>query len=178
VKPGLGLRKQGLGMGRSALVVVALMNCVAGAQDISLGGARAEAHKGHVVLVSDAVQVLAGKPEAVELRFRVDPGFHINSHTPKDDLLIPTVLTLDPARDVKVSGETYQPGASFRLNVGSGGAQGETLDVYQGEFRVSVRMVAPKGASTLIGSLRYQACDNTACFPPKTLPVMVAVTGQ
>jgi hypothetical protein len=109
----------------------------------------------------------------VELRFRVEQGFHINSHAPKDELLIPTVLKLD-AGVVKVGAEEYAPGTAFRLEVGAG----ETLDVYQGEFRVTVRMVAPKGSSTLTGSLRYQACDRAACFPPRTLPVMVAVTGK
>jgi hypothetical protein len=148
-----------------------------GAQ-LQLDGARAAAMKGHVVLVSDAVEVEAGKPQVVELRFRVDQGFHINSHAPKDELLIPTVLKLDSSKGVKVAQEDYQQGQPFRLSVGSSGAVGETLDVYQGEFRVSVRVVAPKGASTMMGSLHYQACDNTACFPPKTLPVMVAVTGK
>ena len=145
---------------------------------IQFGEARSAAQKGHVVLLSDAVEVEAGKPQVVELRFRVDQGFHINSHVPKDELLIPTVLKLDASKGVKVADEEYQKGSPFRLSVGSGGAAGETLDVYQGEFRVSMRVVAPKGASTMTGSLHYQACDNTACFPPKTLPVMVAVTGK
>jgi hypothetical protein len=83
------MRKQCLGL---LALVFGFAGAGAWGQDISLGGARAEAHKGHVVLVSDAVQVVAGKPEVVELRFRVDQGFHINSHTPKDDLLIPTVV--------------------------------------------------------------------------------------
>ena len=145
---------------------------------IQFGEARAAAQKGHVVLLSDAVEVEAGKSQVVELRFRVDQGFHINSHAPKDELLIPTVLKFDASKGVKVADEEYQKGSAFRLRVGSGGPTGETLDVYQGEFRVSMRVVAPKGASTMTGSLHYQACDNTACFPPKTLPVMVAVTGK
>jgi hypothetical protein len=144
-------------------------------QGIELGGfGQADAaKKQHVSLVSDAVQVEAGKPQVVELLFRVEPGFHINSHTPKDELLIPTVFRLD-AGGVKVLGEDYPAGTAFRLTVGAG----ETLDVYQGEFRVGLRVVAPKGASTLTGSLRYQACDNAACFPARTLPVQVAVTGR
>jgi hypothetical protein len=137
-------------------------------------GEASVAHKGHVVLVSDAVQVMAGEPQVVELRFRVEDGFHINSHAPKDELLIPTVLRLDSGGGVKVVGAEYEKGSAFRL----GGASGEVLDVYQGEFRVSVRVVAPKGASTLTGTLHYQACDNASCFPPRTLPVMVAVTGE
>jgi hypothetical protein len=151
----------------------AALCCVPLRAQIQFGEATA-AHKGHVVLVSDAVQVMAGEPQVVELRFRVDEGFHINSHAPKDELLIPTVLRLDSGGAVKVVGAVYAKGSAFRLGV----ASGEVLDVYQGEFRVSVRVVAPKGASTLTGTLHYQACDNASCFPPRTLPVMVAVTGE
>jgi hypothetical protein len=143
------------------------------AQGIQFGEMPA-AHKGHVALLSDAVEVMAGTPQVVELRFRVDDGFHINSHTPKDELLIPTVLRLEPGSGVKVVGEQYQAGSAFRLGMGSG----EVLDVYQGEFRVTVRMVARKGDSTLTGELHYQACDNRSCFPPRTLPVMIAVRGE
>jgi hypothetical protein len=155
------------------VLFVAMMGSAAGGQGIQLGEAQA-AHKGHVVLLSDAVEAVAGTPQVVELRFRVDEGFHINSHAPKDELLIPTVLRLDSGGGVKVVVEEYQRGLAFRL----GGASGEVLDVYQGEFRVSVRLVVPKGASTLTGALHYQACDNASCFPPRTLAVMVAVTGE
>jgi hypothetical protein len=126
-----------------------------------------------VSLLPDQIVVGAGKPQVVELRFHVDPGFHINSHTPKDELLIPTVLRLDAA-SVKVVSQEYPQGSSFRLTVGDG----ETLDVYQGEFRVKLRVVVPRGVSTLSGSLHYQACDNAACFPPRNLAVNVAVTGK
>ncbi len=138
-----------------------------------MGGA-SSAHKGHVELLSDTVEVKAGAPQLVELRFRVDDGFHINSHTPKDELLIPTALQLNTASGVKVVSEQYPKGSTFRLPLGSG----ETLEVYQGEFRVSLHLVVSKGSSTLTGALRYQACDNASCFPPRTLPVIVAVTGR
>jgi hypothetical protein len=173
-----GNRKQEVGFHCCFVLFVALMCSAARAQEIQLGDARAAASKAHVVLLSDAVEVEGGKPQVVELRFRVEPGFHINSHAPKDELLIPTVLKLDSASGVKVAGEEYQKGSAFRLSVGSAAGSGETLDVYRDEFRVSVRVVAPKGASTLTGLLRYQACDNAACFPPKTLPVSVAVTAE
>jgi hypothetical protein len=159
---------------RVALIGLCLaLGCVPLHAQIQFGEAPV-AHKGHVELLSDAVEVMAGEPQVVELRFRVQDGFHINSHTPKDELLIPTALQLNPAGGVRVVGEQYPKGSTFRLPLGSG----ETLDVYQGEFRVTVRLVVPKGASTLIGVLKYQACDNAVCFPPKTLPVTVAVTGD
>jgi hypothetical protein len=152
------------------------MCCGIGAQEIRLGDSRPVTPKSHVLLLSDAVEVQAGQEQTVELRFRVEEGFHINSHTPKDELLIPTVMKVDAASPVKATYLGYPKGMPFRLALDTGG--GDVLDVYQGEFRVSMRVVAPKGASTLVGSLKYQACDNAACFPPRTLAVKVAVTGK
>jgi DsbC/DsbD-like thiol-disulfide interchange protein len=166
---GLGIREQRLGM----LLGVLLLSGLAAAQEIQMG-ARRPVGKDHVALLSDTVDVTPGKSQVVELRFRVEPGYHINSHVPKDELLIPTALKLDADNGVKVLDEQYPAGSPFRLEVGAG----DTLDVYQGEFRVAVRMVVPKGATDLAGSLRYQACDHAACFPPRTLPVKVAVVAK
>jgi hypothetical protein len=132
------------------------------------------AAKQHIVVLSDAVDVEAGKPQVVELRFRVDPGFHINSHTPHDETLIPTVLQLDAADGLQVQDAGYPAGTPFHLSTGAG----ETLDVYQGEFRVRLRITARKGALSLTGGLRYQACDNAACYPPRTLPLRIAVNAH
>jgi hypothetical protein len=145
-------------------------------QTISLGDDRpaASARAQHVVLLSDAIEVKAGTPQTVELRFRVDAGFHINSHRPKDELLIPTGLTLEAADGVRVLAVDYPAGQPFRLPSAT-----ETLDVYQNEFRVALRVeVKTAGTATWSGSLRYQACDNAACFPPRTLPVRVLVTAR
>ena len=162
-------------MKRSVLAGVALTLPLIAAAQIQLGGLdrTTEAKKQHVELLTDSLQLTANKPQDVELRFRVETGFHINSHKPKDGLLIPTELKLDPG-SFHIANAQYPPGSHFRLQVGDG----EDLDVYQGEFRVALRLDAPKGDSTLSGSLRYQACDNAACFPARTLPVKIAVTAK
>jgi DsbC/DsbD-like thiol-disulfide interchange protein len=172
MRQGVGSREKGIGVLLLALVVAPVM--VAQAISFGFGGA-AKAKKEHVVLLSDGVMVDAGKAEIVELRFRVDAGYHINSHTPKDPLLIPTRLTLDAGPGVTVLGEVYPKGEAFKLGQGS---DSMLLDVYQGEFRVMVRVRAAKGPQTLVGSLHYQACDDASCFPPKTLPVKIAVTAE
>ena len=51
----------------------------------------------------------------------------------------------------------------------------EALNVYTGDFAITLtvhplRSVVP-GKYVMHGMLRYQACDNAQCFPPKTLPV-------
>ena len=166
---------QGTGKALSFMLGVVMLGggAAVAAQQIQLGPSTQPRGKDHVALLSDAIDVPAGKPQTVELRFRVEPGFHINSHTPKDELLIPTVLTLAEADGVHIAGAEYPAGVSYRLPLGAG----ETLDVYQNEFRVAVRVVVPRGATTLTGTLRYQACDNAACFPPRSLAVKVAVRG-
>lgn len=142
---------------------------------IQLGGfdRAAQAKKQHVELLTDSLQLTANKPQDVELRFRVEPGFHINSHTPKDELLIPTRLNIYNG-SVHIENEQYPAGSHFHLAIGAG----EDLDVYQNEFRVMLRVEAPKGATTMTGSLRYQACDNASCFPAKSLPLQIAVTAR
>jgi hypothetical protein len=126
-----------------------------------------------VELLTDSVQVAAGKPQQVELQFRVLPGFHINSHAPKDELLLATTLSFEPGA-VHERHEVYPDGVAFHLRIGSG----ETLSVYQNDFRIGVEIAAPRGASTMEGVLHYQACDEAACYPPRTLPVKIAVIGR
>lgn len=125
-----------------------------------------------VTMVPAAViPVTRGQAGTVDLQFRVGSGFHINSNTPKSDFLIPTTLKLDTPTDIVVGRITYPAGtdASFPF------APDEKLSVYSGDFEVSVKVrplasVIP-GKYAFHGTLRYQACDNAACYPPKTTPV-------
>jgi len=141
------------------------------AQEIKLDGLL-PAKKPHLSLLTDGVDVKPGTEQVVVLRFRVDEGYHINSHKPMDDLLIPTTLKFAPGA-VKVEATEYPQGEIIKLL-----GNGEGLDVYQGEFQVKLRVVAPPGFSTMTGTVRYQACDNEACFPPRTLAVRVVVTAK
>ena len=52
------------------------------------------------------------------------------------------------------------------------------LNVYTGEFTIQVRIVTVAGNHLVEGKLRYQACDNAACMPPKTIPVAIDVIGN
>jgi hypothetical protein len=54
----------------------------------------------------------------------------------------------------------------------------EKLNVYTGEFVLHAHLTAQPGEHELQGAFRYQACDNSSCMPPKTLPVSVTVVAQ
>jgi hypothetical protein len=52
------------------------------------------------------------------------------------------------------------------------------LNVYSGEFAVQARIMATAGDHLVEAKLRYQACDNNACMPPKTITVAMNVVGS
>ncbi|WP_245632172.1 protein-disulfide reductase DsbD N-terminal domain-containing protein [Edaphobacter aggregans] len=130
--------------------------------------------KQYVSYAAEEQVVKAGKKAVVELRFRVTDGFHVNSHTPKSELLIPTNLTLQPAAGVKAEAIEYPAGTEYSFSF----EPKEKLDVYSGAFTVKLPVVAEAGSHTVSGVLRYQACDNAACYPPKSLPVEVVLTAK
>jgi DsbC/DsbD-like thiol-disulfide interchange protein len=130
--------------------------------------------KSYVVYSAEQQNVPAGKPGVLELHFRVVDGFHVNSHTPKSELLIPTKVTLQSAAGVKAGELEYPAGTAFTFSFDPS----EKLDVYSGAFTVKLPVVAEAGARTIDGTLRYQACDHAACYPPKSLPVQVIFTAK
>jgi hypothetical protein len=130
--------------------------------------------KSNVVYVAEQQSVAAGKKSVVELHFKVLDGYHVNSHTPKSDYLIPTVLKTDPTAAVVVSTPEYSAGHEFSFSF----SPTEKLDVYTGDFVVKVPVVAAAGEHLMQATLRYQACDHAACYPPKSLPLQVLFTAK
>jgi Disulphide bond corrector protein DsbC len=107
----------------------------------------------------------------VKLEFRVGSGFHINSNAPKSEFLIPTALKMDPPTDIVLGKIEYPDGQDVSFPF----SPDEKLSVYSGDFAINVavhplKSVMP-GKYVMHGALRYQACDNAQCFPPKTLPL-------
>ena len=119
--------------------------------------------------------VTRGKANSVNLEFHVESGFHINSNKPSAEYLIPTTLKLQTPTDIVVGKITYPPGQEMSFAF----APDEKLSVYSGDFTVavSVRPLASVLPSKyeFHGNLRYQACDNAACYPPRNLPVKFEV---
>src|SRR5215831_9267473 len=131
------------------------------------------AQKGPSVSMASVPPVTAPRTTQtmVTLNFRVASGFHINSNSPKDEFLIPTALKMDLPTDIVLGKIEYPAGqdVSFPFSPES------KLNVYSGDFTINL-MVHPltsvvPGKYAMHGMLRYQACDNAQCFPPKTLPV-------
>lgn len=125
-------------------------------------------------LFPEQVEVPAGKLSVVPLHFRVAQGMHINSHSPKDSYLIPTVFSIPSSAAVQLKGANYPVGADFTLPADPS----TRLSVYTGEFVITAQIVAQHGNHLVQGSLHYQACDNNQCMPPKTIPVAIDVEAK
>jgi len=133
--------------------------------------------QGPVVKMAPAPVVTAvqGKPSTVPLTFRVSSGYHINSNQPKSEFLIPTALKVEAATDIVIGKITYPDGQDMSFPFDPD----EKLNVYTGDFKIDVQVrplhTVQPGKYIVRGTLKYQACDNASCYPPKQLPVSFEV---
>ncbi|MDR1990179.1 MAG: thioredoxin family protein [Acidobacteriaceae bacterium] len=114
------------------------------------------------LLEADPVQ--SGAPVHGALTVVLPEGYHTNSNKPRDPNLIPITLTFDPLPDGITIREVVFPPAS---NLAQRGAD-EPLSVFEHEFTIGFTFVATgTSEKTLSAELRYQACDEVACYAPK-----------
>jgi hypothetical protein len=123
-------------------------------------GPRAE-----VTPVVETAPVRAGAPARLALKVTLPKDIHVQSDKPRDPSLIPTVLTFTAPAGVTVEGIEY-PKATDLPQPG----RKEPLAVFGSEFtivaRISLAAAVAKGALKVPGVLRYQACNDSVCFPP------------
>jgi hypothetical protein len=125
-------------------------------------------------LFPEQVSVPAGHATPITLHFRVAQGLHINSHTPSDEFLIATNFSIPGGMGVQLGTATYPPGKIISLAFDPS----TKLSVYTGDFDIQARIVATPGNHLVQAKLRYQACDQNECMPPKTINVPIDVIGK
>ena len=97
----------------------------------------------------------------------IAPGWHVNSHAPRDEFLIPTTVTLTPPAGVRAGEVEYPRPVARRLAFGGD----KEFLLYEGTVRFTAPLLGESapGAAPLRAALRYQACDDSHCLPPRTL---------
>jgi DsbC/DsbD-like thiol-disulfide interchange protein len=106
-------------------------------------------------------------------------GLHVNSNRPLGKYAVPTKVTIDAPRGLRVSAVNYPRGAVrvFRF----GGSDAERLAVYEGRaiFRFNVTVPAGQelGVARIRANVQFQSCSDEVCFPPArrelTLPIAI-----
>jgi thiol:disulfide interchange protein DsbD len=97
---------------------------------------------------------------------RLAEGWHVNSHTPSEDYLIPTTVALDAGGGVTAGEARYPEGQPVKFSFSD-----KPLSVYQRAFEITVPLTwqgAPPEA--LSGRIDFQACNDKQCLAPASLP--------
>jgi DsbC/DsbD-like thiol-disulfide interchange protein len=96
---------------------------------------------------------------------RLPQGLHVQSNKPRDPDLIPTDLTVTPPKGATVIDVVYPKASDLDVP-----GFRQPLAVYPNEFDIVVRVkLDPRvaaGALAIPATLRYQACNDSVCFPP------------
>jgi thiol:disulfide interchange protein DsbD len=101
-------------------------------------------------------------------------GFHMNSHQPKEQYLIPTALIAELPAGLRALATTYPPGVMRKFKFSP-----KALSVYEGSVTLRMKLQAtadaPLGALKLPFTLRYQPCNDELCLPPVNLPLAAEI---
>ena len=96
-------------------------------------------------------------------------GLHVNSSRPASEYAIPTVVKVS-GKGVRVNSLTYPRGTNRKFQFSE-----NLINVYEGRvsfpFKVTVPASFRGDTIRLTASVRYQACTEEVCYPPKTKSV-------
>lgn len=109
----------------------------------------------------------------VRLPVQLRNGYHVNSHTPSESYLVPLRLDWNsPPLEVLEIGYPQPQTHTYSFSA-------KPLSVYTTDFAITTRFgvpaTAPLGMTVVSGKLRYQACNDSSCLPPRTVEVKVSI---
>jgi DsbC/DsbD-like thiol-disulfide interchange protein len=136
---------------------------------LSLAGASADrTETKHLTVATSAPAGPVVPGTRVSLVIDVAPKAEMHVYAPEQKGLIPITLVLEPNRAVKAHAPRFPKSEKFK-------PLDEVQFVYSKPFRIvqEVTVTAPGAGGTLTikGTLKYQACDNSICYAPVTVPV-------
>jgi DsbC/DsbD-like thiol-disulfide interchange protein len=112
-----------------------------------------------------------GKEFQAAVVVKIATGYHMNSHKPSDSYLIPTTLTPQLPAGFTLAEAIYPAGRDEKFPF----SPDKPLNVYSGSVTFRLRLAADGsvalGAATIPVTLRFQACNMSACLPPVKVPV-------
>ena len=130
----------------------------------------------HGRLYMDRESVVPGSDLRIVLQARIEKEYHINSHAPGDEFLIPTEISIG-----ETDGFAFDPAIYPAPLLRTYELSDEEMSVYEGTmfFGLAGRTAADlkEGEYHLEVILSYQPCDHIACYPPeeKVFPLTVRV---
>jgi thiol:disulfide interchange protein DsbD len=118
-----------------------------------------------VSLAADTDRLVAGTTFRLAVVAEIRPGWHVNSHTPNEDFLIPTGVSVAAVPGLSVGVPSYPAQKEMKFAFSE-----KPLAVYEGRtlFRIDgvVDAAAAPGPRTLVAAVDFQPCNDEQCLPP------------
>jgi hypothetical protein len=115
--------------------------------------------------------VARGKATKATVLFNIPGGLHVNSNRPLSEYAIPTVIR-GSGKGAVVGAVSYPRGKNRKFQFSD-----KLINVYEGRvsftFPVSVPASYRGNSIKLDVTVRYQACTDEVCYPPRTKTVSV-----
>jgi len=129
----------------------------------------------NVVSVAPLRKITVSKPGTADaaVAIQLREGYHVNSNTPSDAYFIPLRLTWN-AGPVEAVTVNYPAPRMEKLAFSE-----KPVSIFTGGFEVVTKFKAAAGAApglgVVTGKLRYQACNDRMCLPPRTMDLTLPV---
>jgi hypothetical protein len=98
-------------------------------------------------------------------------GLHVNSNKPDSEYAIPTTVRISGA-GLKPGAVEYPEGANRKFQFSE-----SELNVYEGEITIPFSVIIPKNfrgdTLSVKAIIRYQACTEDVCYPPKNKEIVM-----
>jgi hypothetical protein len=121
------------------------------------------------------VEMKAGGSAEAIVKLTIANGYHINANPPSFSYLKATEITVEPNEDITPGAPVYPASVTRKFAFSK-----DPLAVYEGQATIKLPLSATSsakpGAHTLKGNLRIQACDEEACYPPRTIETSIPVS--
>lgn len=113
--------------------------------------------------------VTKGKAARATVVLNIPGGLHVNSSRPGSEYAIPTSVRAS-ASGARIGAVTYPRGQNRKF-----GFSENSINVYEGRATFTFPVTVPvnfSGSTVRVNvNVRYQACTNEVCYPPKTKSV-------
>ena len=112
-------------------------------------------------------KVKKGRSVRATVVMDIPHGLHVQSNKPLDKFLVPTKLDVETPSGMSVGPISYPRALMRKLKFSKG-----NVAVYEGKAMIRFNVTVPAnysgGSGEIKGKLRFQACNDEACFPPVT----------
>jgi thiol:disulfide interchange protein DsbD len=111
-----------------------------------------------------------GRTVQGKIELDIPSGFHVNSNRPREKFLIPTQVSLEAPKGVRLGAALYPTPVLRTLKFSK-----SKVSVFEGHTNIRFLVTVPRNfngnSAELKARVKFQSCNDDLCFPPQTREV-------